>query len=451
MSQQYSQVKTDFGTGPVLKCIVAQALPLTLAQFAHLLYNVVDRIYLGHMEHVGSMALTGVGLSFPIVTLILAFTSLFGVGGVPLFSLSRGAGDEQKASRILGTSFALLCSSSLVMMLLGYLFCRPILFAFGAGEQSYVYARDYLYILLIGTPFSMLTTGLNGYINAQGFAKTGMLTTVLGSVVNILLDPIFIFTLDMGVKGAALATIISQAISAIWVLHFLTGKRALIPLGKGNISLNPAIIKDILRVGAANFVMQGTNCLVQVVCNSTLQRYGGDLYISIMTVLSSVREVFMLPVMGLSGGAQPVIGFNYGAGKNDRVKKGIRVNALLGAGYTLIIWLLVMAFPRFWFGIFSDDAALVSTGAGAIRIYFCGLIFMAFQSAGQSTFQALADAKHAITFALLRKAIVLVPLALILPGLGFGVNGVFMAEPISDVVGGLVCFTVMMKTVYKKL
>ena len=443
--------QNNFSKGPVWKCIIAQAVPLTIAQLVQLLYNVVDRIYLGHMEDGSSLALTGVGLTFPIVTLIMAFTALFGMGGVPLFSMARGSGEEEDAEKILGNSFGLLVVSAMVLTVISYLFCRPILFLFGAGGASYAYAEEYLKIYLLGTIFSMLSTGLNGYINAQGFPKMGMLTTVLGAVANIVLDPIFIFGLDMGVTGAALATVISQAISAVWVLRFLTGKQAAVRLKRSCIRLNKRITKEIFKLGTSNFIMQGTNCVVQVVCNSTLQSYGGDLYVGIMTVLNSVREIFSLPISGIVNGAQPVISFNYGAKYNDRVKAGIRFNTLIGALYTMSAWVLVIVFPKFWFEMFSDDVQLMDAGIGALKIYFFGFVFMSFQFAGQSTFQALGDAKHAIFFSLLRKAIIVVPLTLILPIVGFGVTGVFLAEPISNAIGGLACYITMRRTVYRKL
>ena len=441
----------DFSQGPVWKCILAQALPLTLAQLVQLLYNVVDRIYIGHMGEAGSLALTGVGLTFPIVTLIMAFTALFGMGGIPLFSMARGAGDTQRAGRILGNSFALLAGSSLLLMAAGYLFTRPILFAFGASEASFQYAQAYLNIYLLGTVFSMLSIGLNGYINAQGFPRIGMTSVILGSVVNIILDPIFIFGLDLGVAGAALATVISQAISALWVLRFLTGKQAVVPLEIRNIGLNGQITRDILKLGTASFIMQGTNCLVQVACNSTLQLFGGDLYVGIMTVANSVREIFVLPISGIVGGAQPVVSFNYGARAYDRTIAGIRFNTFIGAGYTALAWAVIVAAPGIWFRVFSDDPQLLTAGTDILRLYFFGFVFMALQFAGQSTFQALGDAKHAIFFSLLRKAFIVVPLTLLLPRMGFGVQGVFLAEPISNLVGGSASYLTMRLTVYRKL
>ena len=451
MTDKVKTQKIDFSSGPVWKCIVAQAVPLTIAQLVQLLYNVVDRIYIGHMGDGSSIALTGIGLAFPLVTLIMAFTALFGLGGVPLFSMERGAGNQEKAGKILGNSFALLAISAAVLMLICYVFRRPILFAFGASEESYVYADAYLKIYLLGTFFSMFTTGLNGYINAQGFPKVGMLSTVIGAGANIILDPIFIFGLNMGISGAALATIVSQAISAIWVLRFLTGKKAIVPLELKNVRIEKDITKDIFRLGTSNFIMQGTNCLVQIVCNSTLQSYGGDVYVGIMTVANSVREIFMLPISGIINGAQPVISFNYGAKAYERVKSGIRFNTFVGSAYTMVAWLLVIAAPQFWFNVFSDDVQMLEPGVSALKIYFFGFVFMAFQFAGQSTFQALGDAKHAIFFSLLRKAIIVAPLTVVLPMVGFGVNGVFLAEPISNIIGGLASYITMRLTIYKKL
>lgn len=451
MNDKRKSNKTDFSKGPVWKCIIAQAVPLTIAQLVQLLYNVVDRIYIGHLGDGNSIALTGVGITFPIVTLIMAFISLFGMGGVPLFSMARGAGGEKEAGEILGNSFALLLCSSVVLMVGGYLFCEPILFAFGASEDSYIYAKQYLDIYLIGTIFSMTATGLNGYINAQGFPRIGMLSVILGAIVNIVLDPVFIFGFDMGVAGAALATIISQAVSAMWVLSFLFGKKSIVPLEFKNIRIRKDKTLEILKLGTSNFIMQGTNCLVQVACNSTLQSYGGDLYVGIMTVLNSVREITMLPISGIVSGSQPVISFNYGAKESERVKSGISFNTFIGSAYTMVAWLLIILFPGFWFGIFSDDLAVLSEGIDMLKIYFFGFVFMALQFAGQSAFQALGDAKHAIFFSLLRKAIIVVPLTLLLPMVGFGVKGVFLAEPVSNVIGGITCYATMRMTIYRKL
>lgn len=441
----------DFSTGSVKRQIVAQAVPLTVAQVVQLLYNVVDRIYIGHLPQVGDMALTGLGVTFPVIVIIAAFTSLFGSGSTALFSIARGRRDEEEAGRILGNAFALLMLASAVLFGFCYLLREPILYLFGASPVSVGYASQYLEIYLFGTAFSMAATGLNGYINAQGFPRTGMLTTILGAAANIALDPVFIFGFGMGVRGAALATVISQGLSAAWVLRFLTGKKALLKLRSDMIRINWKRTKSIMAIGLPSFVMQGTNSLVQIVCNNQLQAYGGDLYVGIMTVLNSVREILSLPVMGITSGAQPVLGFNYGAKKNDRVKEGIRFMALLGVAYTVLAWIGVMLVPQQLMAVFSGDTALVNTGAHMLNLYFFGFFFMAFQFAGQTTFQSLGKVKQAIFFSLFRKVMIVVPLTLVLPTIGLGVEGVFLAEPISNAVGGLACFLTMRTIIYRKL
>ena len=443
--------QTDFSKGSVKKLVLSQALPLTMAQAVQLLYNIVDRIYIGHLEGIGDLALTGLGITFPVIVIIAAFTSLYGTGGATLFSIARGEGDTEEAQGILGNVFALLAGSSVVLFALCFAFRKQILFLFGASEQSFFYADQYLRIYLLGTVFSMLATGLNSYINAQGFPKIGMLTTVLGAVINIILDPIFIFGFSMGVQGAALATVISQAVSAVWVLKFLTGKQAIIKLRPRKARISLARTKKILALGLPGFVMQGTNSLVSIVCNNQLQSYGGDLYVGIMTVISSVREMVSLPVMGISFGAQPVLGFNYGAKEYGRVKESIRFTTVLGTAYTVVAWLIVMLIPTQLMGIFSEDSQTIVTGARMLNIYFFGFFFMAFQFSGQTAFQALGKAKQAVFFSLLRKAFIVVPLTVLLPAVGFGVEGVFLAEPISNAIGGLAAFLTMWFTVYRKL
>jgi len=440
----------DFSTGSVRRHIIAQAVPLTLAQMVQLLYNIVDRIYIGHLPNEGQLALTGLGVTFPVIVIIAAFTALFGTGGTPLFSISRGKQDDEEAEKILGNVFALLIVSAMALFALCYVLRKPILLLFGASADSLVYADAYLRIYLFGTAFSMLTTGLNGFINAQGFPQTGMLTTLIGAVINIILDPLFIFALDMGVEGAALATVVSQGIAAVWVLRFLTGRRAILRLKRQNIRIDRARTRRIMSLGLPGFVMQGTNSLVQIVCNNQLQLHGGDLYVGVMTVINSVREMLSLPVGGISSGAQPVLGFNYGAGRNDRVKEGIRFTALLGFVYTALAWAVVMLLPAPLINLFSDDAQTITVGSRMLNIYFFGFVFMSFQFVGQSTFQSLGLAKRAIFFSLLRKAFIVVPLTLLLPTL-WGVEGVFLAEPISNAVGGLACVLTMWLTVYRKL
>ncbi len=441
----------DFSKGSIWKNIILQALPLILAQLVQLLYNVVDRVYIGHLPGASSLALTGIGLAFPLTTLIAAFTNLFGMGGAPLFAIARGAKEERHAEEILGNTFTLLLACSVIMFTVCYFFRKPVLYVFGASDDSYIYADAYLRIYLFGTPFVMLSTGLNGFINAQGFPRIGMMTTMIGALLNLVLDPIFIYVLKMGVGGAAFATVLSQIISAVWVLRFLTGKKALLRIRRKYIKINLSLTKDITALGLAGFIMQGTNCLVQVVCNATLKLFGGDLYVGIMTVINSVRDILSLPVSGLSSASQPIIGFNYGAKEYGRVKQGIRFTAVLGVTYTLIAWLFVIKEPAFLISIFMEDAALIEEGIKALHLYFFGFFFMAFQFTGQSTFTALGYSKHAIFFSLLRKAFIVVPLTLILPRAGLGVNGVFIAEPISNAIGGIACFLTMWFSIYRKL
>lgn len=441
----------DFSKGSVKRLIMAQALPLTVAQVVQLLYNIVDRIYIGHLESVGDMALTGLGITFPVIVIIAAFTVLFGSGGTVLFSLARGRGDDADAGKILGNVFSLLLMSSAVLFIICYVFRRPVIFLFGASEESFVYADEYLKIYLFGTVFSMMTTGLNGFINAEGFPRVGMLTTVIGAVINVILDPVFIFAFKMGVGGAATATVISQGISATWVLCFLFSKKAVVRLSLKNARIEWRYFKRIVSLGISSFVMQATNSLVQIVCNNQLQKYGGDMYVGIMTVLTSVREMVSVPISAISQGSIPILGFNYSASRPERVKEGIRFSTVVGILYTAAAWIIVMLIPRTLMGIFTDSTETVSLGAAMLNIYFFGFVFMAFQCAGQTTFLALGKAKQAIFFSLFRKAIIVVPLTMLLPLLGFGVKGVFLAEPISNALGGLAAFSAMWIMIYKKL
>lgn len=442
---------SDFSKGKVSSNIIAQAIPLILAQLVQLLYNVVDRIYIGHLPGADSTALTGVGLVFPLTTLVAAFTALFGTGGAPLFSIARGAKEERRAEKILGNTFTLLAGAAVLIFVLCYVFRRPVLYLFGASDASYVYADAYLRIYLFGTIFVMISTGMNGFINAQGFPKIGMLTTLMGAVLNLFLDPVFIFVMKLGVRGAALATVLSQIVSFVWVMRFLTGKKAILTLKKENMRVDQKLAGEMVSLGMAGFMMQGTNCLVQVVCNATLKIHGGDLYVGIMTVINSVREILSLSVSGLNSGAQPVLGYNYGAKKYGRVKQGIRFMAYLGFGYTAIAWIAVLLVPHFLLSIFTEDAAMISCGVHAMRLYFFGFFFMAFQFTGQSAFTALKYSRHAVFFSIFRKAIIVVPLTIGLPLLGFGVDGVFLAEPISNAIGGLACFITMYFVVYRRL
>lgn len=445
-------VKNDFSQGKMWQNILTQAIPLTIAQTVQVLYNVVDRIYLGHLPGASSLALTGVGLIFPIVTLVTAFCNLFGSGGAPLCSIARGAGDNDRAERIMGTTFTMLLASGAILMVLGYLFKKPILYLFGASDDTYYYADAYLSIYLIGTLFVMVGVGMNGFINAQGFARTGMLTIVLGAVLNVVLDPVFIFVFDLGVQGAAIATVISQAVSCVWVLRFLTGKKAILRLKKPYLRPQPRLLGEIVSLGLAGFIMAATNCLVQITCNATLKIYGGDLYIGVMTVINSIRELLSLPVSGITDGAKPVLGYNYGARRYDRVRSGITFMSVTCIVITTLCWVALLIFPRQLFSMFSSDAGLIDVGIPSMHIYFFGFFLMSLQFSGQSAFVALGKSKQAVFFSLLRKAIIVFPLTILLPMVGgLGVNGVFLAEPISNLLGGVACFVTMLCIVWPML
>lgn len=452
MAEQAAVTKNDFSKGSVWGNIIAQAVPLTIAQLVQLLYNIVDRMYIGHMEGSSSLALTGIGLTFPIVMLVMAFTNLFGQGGAPLCSIARGAGDKERAENIMGNSFTMLLMAGMAITMVGYVCKRPILYAFGASDVTYVYAEQYLNIYLAGTMFLMISVGMNHYINSQGFPKIGMLSVIIGAVVNIILDPIMIFGMDLGIRGAALATVISQFVSAVWVMKFLLGKKTLLKLSLKSMKLRPKLDKEIMGLGLTGFILQGTNGLVHVVCNATLNVYGGDLYVGINTVLGSVRDIFQLPIQGITSGCQPVLGFNYGAKEYGRVKEGIRFTVLVGSFYTVVAWILIFLFPEFFIRIFNNDPELIRYGVKALHIYFFGFFMMAFQFCGQSVFTGLGKAKQAVFFSIFRKVIIVVPLTILLPQMGgLGVHGVFLAEPISNAIGGLACFTTMYFTVYRKL
>lgn len=429
--------------------ILQMALPMTVAQLINILYNIVDRMYLGRLP--GHLSLTGLGLCLPIISILMGFANLCGMGGAPLCSIHRGKGEDGEAERILGNSFALLLLFGAGLTALGLAFRRPILYLFGASDLTFPYANDYLTIYLLGTLFVMIGLGMNPFINAQGFSRMGMMTVALGAAVNIVLDPIFIFALDMGVRGAALATVLAQGCSALWVLKFLTGRRALLQLRWNTLRLQAARVRRILALGTSGFVMSMTNSLVQVLCNASLQHYGGDLYVGVMTVINSIREVVSMPVQGITNGCQPVLGYNYGAGEYERVRRGIRFTTVLTVGYSVAAWALVMAVPELLIRIFNDEPELIAAGIPAFRLYFAAFFCMSFQFIGQSVFVGLGRSKSAVFFSLLRKAFIVAPLTLLLPGLGMGVDGVFAAEPVSNVLGGLACLLTMYITVYRRL
>ena len=443
--------QTDFSTGSVRKNILDVALPMTAAQLLNLLYNIVDRVYIGMIPDVGQVALGGLGLCFPIIMMVTAFTNLFG-GASPLCGIARGAGNEKEAENIMGNAFVLLVLSGVILMTIGLVFHKPILYLFGASDVTYRYAAEYIMIYLLGTVPVMIALGMNPYINSQGFPRIGMLTVFLGAVVNIVLDPIFIFVFDMCVSCAATETIIYQFLSAVCVLKFLTGKQAALRLKRESMKLSAVRVKNITGLGLSSFVMSFTNSLVQVACNSTLQQFGGDLYISIMTILNSIREIAQTPVNGLTSGSSPVLSFNYGEKQYKKVRQGIWFAAAVCIVYTLIIWGLIFLFPRVFIGIFNRDPELMTDAVPAMHVYFFGFFMMALQFAGQNAFTALGKAKFAVFFSLLRKVVIVVPLTLLLPRIGgLGVMGVFLAEPISNFIGGTACFVTMLCTVMPEL
>lgn len=352
----------------------------------------------------------------------------------------------------MGNVFTMILGTSVIVAVFCYAVKTPMLYLFGASDDTIIYAESYLEIYLFGVIFSMIVTGMNGFISALGFPRTAMWTTIIGAVLNLILDPILIFGFSMGVQGAALATVISQCVSAIWVMRFLISNKTGISLKIRYMKLKVHTVKNVLSLGVSGFMQQATNCLVQIVCNVTLQSYGGDLYVGIMTIINSVREIASLPITGISSGGQPVLGYNYGAGKNDRVKQGIRFMAVTGIVYTALMWLAIELFPAAFIRIFSNDVESIELGARALRIYFMGFVFMSLQFMGQSTFVGLGKSKRAVFFSILRKVVIVVPLTIFLPMfMNLGTDGVFLAEPISNVVGGLACFLTMYFTLYRKL
>ncbi len=445
-------MKNDFSRGSVIKNILNLALPMTLAQLVNVLYNIVDRIYIGRIPDNATLSLTGLGLCLPMITIVIAFANLFGMGGAPLCSIARGRGDLNEAEHIMGNSFALMLGTGIVLTALGLLFKKPLLYLFGASDSTFPFADEYITIYLCGSVFVMLGLGMNSFINSQGFGRVGMMTVCLGAAANIVLDPIFIFVLKMGIQGAAIATVISQFLSAAWIVAFLCGKKTILKLKPACFRLKARRVREIIGLGLSGFTMAITNSGVQIMCNASLQFYGGDLYVGVMTVINSIREVISMPVNGLTNSAQPVMGFNYGAKEYGRVRTAIKFTSATCIIYTTVAWLLLYLFPEFFIRIFNNDADLVMAAIPSIHIYFFGFFMMSLQFAGQSVFVALGKSKYAVFFSLLRKAFIVIPLTLILPRiLGLNTTGVFLAEPISNFIGGAACFITMLLTVWPEL
>lgn len=423
------------GTAPLGRLMLSLALPTVLAQLINVLYNVVDRIYIGHMQGDGNLALTGVGVTLPIITLIAAFSAFAGAGGAPLAAIELGKKDERKASLIMGNSAWLLVFFSIVLTIGFLIFKIPILYAFGASSKTIAYANDYITIYLLGTIFVQLALGLNAFISGQGAAKAAMLSVLIGSVINIVLDPIFIFALHLGVRGAALATVISQFVSAVWVVSFLKSKRSVLYLKL--VRPDKSLILKIAALGIAPFVMQSTESLVTITFNTGLQRYGGDLYVGSMSILMSIMQLIVIPVNGITQGVQPIVSYNYGAGNRLRVKETvIRLVSVCLLG-TLILAGVAIFCPSIYASMFTNDAELVALTCRIMPIFFLGIAIFGIQAACQSTFLALGQAKVSLFIAMLRKIILLIPLALILPKF-LGVKGIYIAEPVSDVISVIV-------------
>ena len=427
---------------------------MLVAQILNLLYNIVDRIYIARIPNIGTAALGAVGLCFPLIVVITAFSNLFGSGGAPLFSIYRGKCEPQRAANVMNTSFTMVCVCAVVLMAVGFIFARPLLVLFGASTDALVYAYPYLMIYLIGTLPSMIATGMNPFINAQGYSTIGMTSVAVGAVANLLLDPLFIFVLGFGVQGAAIATVISQALSAVFVFVFLTRKSELKVrfLKKKEFSECIGYAKNIVSLGTAGFIMQLTNSLVSICCNNILSDVGGDIYISVMTIVSSVRQLVETPIYAMNEGTSPILSYNYGACRPARVRKAMAVMSTMILGYTAVMWSIIILFPNALIGIFSSDAALMQDAVPALKQYFAAFICMDFQYIGQTVFKSLNKKKQAIFFSLLRKVFIVVPLTYMMPYMfHMGTAGVFLAEPASNVIGGTLCLVVMLCTILPEL
>ena len=451
-----ASVDQRLGTAPLVPLIFSLALPTALAQLVNMLYNIVDRIYVGHIPGTGSLALAGLGVTYPIIVLITAFSNLIGMGGAPRASVAMGRGDYKTAEKILGNCITLLIVLSVVLSVVFTIYGEPVLRAFGASENTLPYAMAYLRIYLLGTVFVQFTLGMTPFITNQGFAKTSMATTCIGAVCNIILDPIFIYGFNMGVEGAAIATILSQAVSAVWVLVFFTGKRSVLRIRKANLIPAGKTLALVLSLGVSPFLMTATECVIQLTFNTGAATYGGDSAVAIMSILFSVAQIANLPVQGFCQGAQPVVGFNFGARKLERVRQAFKVMLAVSMGVTTLVVGAVELAPQLFLGLFSSDAALIELGTAPLRIYMLGFFFMGAQLACQQTFLGLGEAKISMFIALLRKVILLLPLSLIIPrvfgALGLSqLLGLYVAEPVSDIVSASTCTILFFAIEWKKL
>ena len=442
------------GSGSIPKLLAQLAIPAVVAQVVNLLYNIVDRIYIGHMAEVGAVALTGVGLFTPILMLINAFAMLAGSGGAPRAAISMGEKDNRTAEKIMGNCFSLLLILSVALTLAFYALAPTLLRWFGASDATLPYAVDYARIYILGTVFVLIVMGMNTFISTQGFARISMMTTVIGAVINIILDPIFIFALHLGVRGAALATVLSQAVGAIWILRFLTGNQTILRLRKENLKIESKIILPCVGLGVSSFVMLATESLLSICFTSSLSRYGGDLAVGAMTIITSVSQLATLPLQGICQGGQPLISYNFGARKTERVKQAFYCQLIVCAGYAFLFWALVMLVPKIFAGMFTSDAALTEYTVWALRIYMAGIFALGAQICCQQSFMALGQAKISLLLACLRKIVLLIPLILLLPFFfADKVFAVFLAEPISDILAAVIttaCFLLKFDSILKK-
>ena len=443
-------------TEPLGKLLLKLALPTVAAQLINMLYNIVDRIYIGHIPEVGATALTGVGVCMPLIMIVSAFAALVGYGGAPRASIYMGKKDKNTAEKILGNCFVVQIIISVILTAVLLVWNRDFLMAFGASENTIEYGVNYMNIYALGTIFVEITLGMNAFITAQGFARTGMLSVLIGAVTNIILDPIFIFGFNMGVRGAALATIISQALSCIWVVGFLCGKKTFLKIRKKNLRLVPKIILPCLALGVATFIMQASESVISVCFNSSLQKYGGDIAVGAMTILTSVMQFAMLPLQGLGQGAQPIISYCYGAGDAGRVRSAFKLLVKVSMTYSIILWALVMLFPGGFAAMFTTDAALMDYTRTALRIYMASMFLFGIQIACQMTFNALGKAVESIVVAVMRKFVLLIPLIYIMPLIitSNQAIAVYIAEPIADLLAvtfTAVLFTVQFKKTLRKI
>ena len=444
-----SNKSIDLGKGNIGKLLFTLAIPTIIGQLVNLLYNIVDRIFIGKMAS-GDLAMAGVGFAMPIILLVSAFTMLFAAGGAPLTAIEMGKQDNEKAEEIMSNCFSMLISGGIILTIVSLLFKEPILWAFGASNATIGYGLDYLSIYLVGTIFVQISLGMNLFINTQGFTKIGMLTVIIGAAINIVLDPILIFGFNMGVKGAALATIIAQGVSAIFVLRFLFGKKSILKIRKRYLKINKKLALSIVSLGVAPFIMQATESLVLVSLNNQLLKYGGDLAVGAMTVMSSVMQVIMMPLTGLTQGAQPIMSYNFGAKAMTRVKKTFKLLFVICLSYSALMVLLIMIFPEVFVSIFNNKPELVEITSWAMRIYFGGMCLFGAQIACQQTFLALGQAKTSLIIAMLRKIVLLVPLIFILPMfIEDGLTAVLLAEPVADIIA-IISTVIIFIVFYKK-